>query len=62
MGASPPGKSASQLQAEQRQKAEDSRTSEELKKKRQASYRSNRGRQSLISGEETGITDKTTLG
>lgn len=62
MGASPPGKSASQLQAEQRQKAEDSHTSEELKKKRQASYRSNRGRQSLISGEETGITDKTTLG
>jgi hypothetical protein len=62
MGSSPPGPSASQIKAEKRQDAEDSRTSEEMKKKRQAMYRSNRGRASLISNDETGIQSKNTLG
>jgi len=62
MGSSPPGPSAAQIKAEKQQDAEDSRTSEEMKKKRQAMYRSNRGRASLISNEETGVQDKTTLG
>ncbi len=64
MGSSPkaPKKTASQIRAEKKQAAEDSRTSEELNTARKASYRSRRGKASLISGDEQGITDKTLLG
>jgi hypothetical protein len=64
MGASPkaPKVSDSQKASEARQAAEFKKTQDQLAAKKAALQRRSRGRASLISGEETGIADKTLLG
>jgi hypothetical protein len=60
---SPPPKSQAQTNSEKRQEEEYQKTADDLKAKKAALKRKRRGRASLISGEETGISDKSgTLG